>query len=78
MHVGERIAADDENPIKKKKEKLVKECTTALDTLPKPSEEELNPYLIFPSPEENYKVTKKTSRVISSIYCRSHAGFRYF
>ncbi|KAL7212082.1 hypothetical protein ACSBR2_014866 [Camellia fascicularis] len=54
----ERITADDENPIKKKKEKLVKveECTIALDTLPKPSEEELNPYLIFPSPEENYKV----------------------
>ncbi|CAL5399677.1 unnamed protein product [Camellia sinensis] len=56
--LGERTAADDEKPIKKKKEKPVKveECTTAVDTPPKPSEEELNPYLIFPSPEENYKV----------------------
>ncbi|THG07446.1 hypothetical protein TEA_023988 [Camellia sinensis var. sinensis] len=55
--LGERTAADDEKPIKKKKEKPVKveECTTAVDTPPKPSEEELNPYLIFPSPEENYK-----------------------
>ncbi|GMP83345.1 hypothetical protein CsSME_00037294 [Camellia sinensis var. sinensis] len=51
-------AADDEKPIKKKKEKPVKveERTIAVDTPPKPSEEELNPFSIFPSPEENYKV----------------------
>ncbi|THG14171.1 hypothetical protein TEA_000747 [Camellia sinensis var. sinensis] len=56
--LGERTAADDEKPIKKKKEKPVKveERTIAVDTPPKPSEEELNPFSIFPSPEENYKV----------------------
>ncbi|XP_059658809.1 glutamine--tRNA ligase, cytoplasmic-like, partial [Cornus florida] len=54
--LGERTAADDEKPIKKKKEKLVKDQTPVVDTLQKPSEEELNPFLIFPSPEENFKV----------------------
>ncbi|KAL7001120.1 Glutamine--tRNA ligase, cytoplasmic [Sarracenia purpurea var. burkii] len=56
--LGERTAADDEKPVKKKKEKPVKveEHTNVVDTPPKPSEEELNPFSIFPSPEENYKV----------------------
>ncbi|PSR91150.1 Glutamine--tRNA ligase [Actinidia chinensis var. chinensis] len=56
--LGERTVADDEKPIKKKKEKPVKveEPIAAVDAPPKPSEEELNPYSIFPSPEENYKV----------------------
>ncbi|XP_059655493.1 glutamine--tRNA ligase, cytoplasmic-like [Cornus florida] len=56
--LGERTAADDEKPIKKKKEKPVKveDQTPVVDTPQKPSEEELNPFLIFPSPEENLKV----------------------
>ncbi|XP_052199490.1 glutamine--tRNA ligase-like isoform X2 [Diospyros lotus] len=55
--LGERTAADDEKP-KKKKEKPVKieEHSIPVDAPPKPSEEELNPFSIFPSPEENYKV----------------------
>ncbi|XP_052184415.1 glutamine--tRNA ligase, cytoplasmic-like [Diospyros lotus] len=58
MHFGERTTEDDEMAIKKQKEKPVKveECSTALDTPQKPPEEELNPFFIFPSPEENYKV----------------------
>ncbi|XAR52421.1 Glutamine--tRNA ligase [Bertholletia excelsa] len=56
--LGERTAADNEKPVKKKKEKPVKdeESTKAVEVLAKPSEEELNPYSIFPFPEENYKV----------------------
>ncbi|CAK9159504.1 unnamed protein product [Ilex paraguariensis] len=57
--LGERTAADDEKPVKKKKEKPVKieDKATSEDTPPlQPSEEELNPFLIFPSPEENFKV----------------------
>ncbi|KAI8539091.1 hypothetical protein RHMOL_Rhmol09G0154100 [Rhododendron molle] len=56
--LGERTAADDEKLVKKKKEKPVKieEPVAVVDAPPKPSEEELNPFLIFPSPEENYKV----------------------
>ncbi|KAK2979963.1 hypothetical protein RJ640_017978 [Escallonia rubra] len=57
--LGERTAADNEKPIKKKKEKPVKveDKSTADDVPPpNPSEEELNPFLIFPSPEENFKV----------------------
>ncbi|KAA8529141.1 hypothetical protein F0562_034060 [Nyssa sinensis] len=57
--LGERTAADNEKPIKKKKDKPVKVevQTTAMEAPPpKPSEEELNPFSIFPSPEENFKV----------------------
>ncbi|XP_075481524.1 glutamine--tRNA ligase, cytoplasmic [Primulina tabacum] len=57
--LGERTVADDEKPIKKKKDKSVKaeEKTILVETpLQKPSEEEINPYSIFPSPEENFKV----------------------
>nr|XP_027099933.1 glutamine--tRNA ligase-like [Coffea arabica] len=55
--LGARTAADDEKPIKKKKEKPVKDKVSAEETPPlKPSDEEVNPYAIFPSPEENLKV----------------------
>ncbi|XP_075103234.1 glutamine--tRNA ligase-like [Nicotiana tabacum] len=57
--LGERTAADNEKPVKKKKEKPVKvedKAKIEETPAPKPSEEELNPYSIFPSPEENYKV----------------------
>ncbi|XP_073295082.1 glutamine--tRNA ligase, cytoplasmic [Primulina huaijiensis] len=57
--LGERTAADDEKPIKKKKDRPVKaeEKAIHVETPPqKPSEEEINPYTIFPSPEENLKV----------------------
>ncbi|XP_027097012.1 glutamine--tRNA ligase [Coffea arabica] len=55
--LGARTAADDEKPIKKKKEKPVKDKVSAEETPPlKPSDEEVNPYTIFPSPEENLKV----------------------
>ncbi|CAN4121839.1 unnamed protein product [Withania somnifera] len=57
--LGERTAADNEKPVKKKKEKPAKtEDKAKVEETPatKQPEEELNPYLIFPSPEENYKV----------------------
>ncbi|KAK4260829.1 hypothetical protein QN277_003894 [Acacia crassicarpa] len=56
--LGERTAADDGKPVKKKKEKPAKvEGKVADVPVPeKPSEEDLNPFLIFPSPEENLKV----------------------
>lgn len=56
--LGEKTAADNEKPVKKKKEKPVKveDKNTPEEAPQTPSEEELNPYLIFPSPEENYKV----------------------
>lgn len=56
--LGERTAADDEKPVKKKKEKPVKAevKVSAVDTPAPPSEEELNPFAIFPRPEENIKV----------------------
>ncbi|KAM7271466.1 hypothetical protein ACFE04_030680 [Oxalis oulophora] len=56
--LGERTAADNEKIPKKKKEKpaKVEEKAVAIATLAEPSEEELNPFLIFPSPEENFKV----------------------
>ncbi|RZC57346.1 hypothetical protein C5167_004651 [Papaver somniferum] len=52
--LGERTAADNEKPAKKKKEKPSKEDVkvTAVQT----AEEELNPFTIFPGPEENTKV----------------------
>ncbi|XP_034689551.1 glutamine--tRNA ligase, cytoplasmic-like [Vitis riparia] len=55
--LGEKTAADDEKPSRKKKEKQAKSESIAVDTHPAPtSEEELNPFLIFPQPEENFKV----------------------
>ncbi|KAJ3692027.1 hypothetical protein LUZ60_012377 [Juncus effusus] len=56
--LGEKTEADEKKPMKKKKEKPAKteEQTKAVVAAPAPSEEELNPYSIFPQPEENYKV----------------------
>lgn len=57
--LGERTAADDEKPVKKKKEKpaKVEEKAAVVAAAPaQPSEEELNPFSIFPSPLENLKV----------------------
>ncbi|EHA8590277.1 glutamine--tRNA ligase [Cocos nucifera] len=56
--LGERTAADDKKPLKKKKEKPVKveDQTNAVVTSIPPSEEEVNPFNIFPQPEENSKV----------------------
>ncbi|KAK6229174.1 hypothetical protein QUC31_002392 [Theobroma cacao] len=58
--LGERTAADDEKPSKKKekKEKPAKvEKKAVVDDIPaQPSEEELNPFSIFPAPEDNVKV----------------------
>ncbi|KAL0326986.1 UNVERIFIED_CONTAM: Glutamine--tRNA ligase [Sesamum angustifolium] len=57
--LGERTAADNEKPTKKKKEKPVKtEDQVIIEETapPKPSEEEINPFSIFPSPDENFKV----------------------
>ncbi|KAL2944147.1 Glutamine--tRNA ligase cytoplasmic [Bienertia sinuspersici] len=55
--LGERTAADDEKPVKKKKEKPAKVEEKAVAAVPaQASEEELNPFSIFPSPEENLKV----------------------
>ncbi|KAK1290044.1 hypothetical protein QJS10_CPB18g01540 [Acorus calamus] len=57
--LGERTAADDEKPLRKKKEKPVKaegDQVKSVETPVQPSEEEINPYTIFPSPQENSKV----------------------
>ncbi|XP_057961935.1 glutamine--tRNA ligase isoform X2 [Malania oleifera] len=58
--LGERTAADDEKLSKKKKEKSVKveaqSVAVNASTPVQSSEEELNPFLIFPQPEENFKV----------------------
>ncbi|KAM6602422.1 hypothetical protein CsatA_022031 [Cannabis sativa] len=55
--LGERTAADDEKVPKKKKEKNPKaEEKKIIVSTPEPSEEDSNPFLIFPQPEENFKV----------------------
>ncbi|GAB4828854.1 Glutamine--tRNA ligase, cytoplasmic [Ancistrocladus abbreviatus] len=56
--LGERTAADDEKPSRKKeKPAKVEVQAVAADPSPaQPSEEELNPFSIFPSPSENFKV----------------------
>ncbi|KAK4409619.1 Glutamine--tRNA ligase, cytoplasmic [Sesamum angolense] len=55
--LGERTAADNEKPVKKKKEKPAKAEVIVEETAPaKLSEEEINPFSIFPSPEQNFKV----------------------
>lgn len=69
--LGEKTAADNEKP-KKKKEKPVKseeKKASAEVALPEPSEEELNPFLIFPQPEENFKVH-------TEIYFSDHSVLR--
>ncbi|KAK8643523.1 hypothetical protein V6N13_012815 [Hibiscus sabdariffa] len=58
--LGERTAADDEKPSKKKEKKekpaKVESKAVVVDTPAQPSEEELNPFSIFPAPEDNIKV----------------------
>ncbi|OMP07754.1 Glutamyl/glutaminyl-tRNA synthetase, class Ib [Corchorus olitorius] len=57
--LGERTAADDVKPSKKKekKEKPAKVENKVAEVTPAPpSEEELNPFSIFPVPEDNIKV----------------------
>lgn len=56
--LGERTAEDDKKPLKKKKEKPVKieEQKSCAASSAVPTEEETNPYSIFPQPEENFKV----------------------
>lgn len=54
--LGEKTAADNEKPQKKKKEKPSKAEEKVVEEVAKPSEEEINPFSIFPSPEENFKV----------------------
>lgn len=57
--LGERTAADNEKIVKKKKEKPAKvddKPVAIVSVEQPPSEEDLNPYLIFPRPEDNYKV----------------------
>ncbi|XP_008795989.2 glutamine--tRNA ligase [Phoenix dactylifera] len=56
--LGERTAADDKKPLKKKKEKSVnvEDQKNAVVTSDPPSEEDVNPFSIFPQPEENSKV----------------------
>lgn len=56
--LGERTADDDIKPLKKKKEKPVKveDQSSNASTAITPPEEELNPFSIFPQPEENSKV----------------------
>ncbi|KAH7571142.1 hypothetical protein JRO89_XS05G0258800 [Xanthoceras sorbifolium] len=58
--LGEKTAADNEKPSKKKEKKdkpaKVEEKKIADDAPAEPSEEDLNPYLIFPRPEDNIQV----------------------
>ncbi|OEL25098.1 Glutamine--tRNA ligase [Dichanthelium oligosanthes] len=53
--LGPKTEADNAKPMKKKKEKPAKVEEEKTVAAP-PSEEELNPYSIFPQPEENFKV----------------------
>ncbi|XP_043695013.1 glutamine--tRNA ligase [Telopea speciosissima] len=57
--LGEKTPADNEKPSKKKKDKpaKVEDQVSVVDTPSVPSpEEEINPFSIFPPPEENFKV----------------------
>lgn len=56
--LGERTAADNEKVPKKKKEKpaKVEDKKIVVSAPEQPSEEEINPFSIFPKPEENFKV----------------------
>ncbi|KAH8496162.1 hypothetical protein H0E87_019078 [Populus deltoides] len=55
--LGGRTAADNEKPSKQKKEKPAKvEDKKVADDNPVQPPEKLNPFLIFPNPEENFKV----------------------
>ncbi|XP_064970058.1 glutamine--tRNA ligase isoform X3 [Musa acuminata AAA Group] len=56
--LGEKTAEDDKKPLKKQQQKIVKieEQTDGAITPVLTLEEEVNPFLIFPEPAENYKV----------------------
>ncbi|KAE8692335.1 Glutamine--tRNA ligase [Hibiscus syriacus] len=58
--LGERTETDDEKPSKKKEKKekpaKVESKADVVDTPAQPSEEELNPFSIFPAAEDNIKV----------------------
>ncbi|CAK7326604.1 unnamed protein product [Dovyalis caffra] len=55
--LGERTAADNEKPSKQKKEKPAKvQDKKVADDNPVQPSEDLNPFLIFPNPVENFKV----------------------
>ncbi|KAL7132478.1 hypothetical protein ABFS83_12G076300 [Erythranthe nasuta] len=54
--LGERTAADNEKPTKKKKEKPKPEDKAIVEEAAPVPEEEINPFSIFPSPEQNLKV----------------------
>ncbi|WCJ20314.1 Glutamine--tRNA ligase [Euphorbia peplus] len=56
--LGERTAADNVKPAKQKKEKPAKvpDKKNSDEKTVQPSEEELNPFLNFPNPNENFKV----------------------
>ncbi|XP_050221501.1 glutamine--tRNA ligase, cytoplasmic isoform X1 [Mercurialis annua] len=58
--LGEKTAADLEKPAKQKKEKPAKvqivQDKKVADSPVQTSEEDLNPFLIFPNPDENFKV----------------------
>ncbi|KAL6007508.1 Glutamine--tRNA ligase, cytoplasmic [Asimina triloba] len=54
--LGERTAADNEKPVKKKeKPAKVEVQVKTTDSSSPPSEEDINPFTIFPRPEENLK-----------------------
>ncbi|XP_044493982.1 glutamine--tRNA ligase, cytoplasmic-like [Mangifera indica] len=58
--LGERTAVDNEKPAKKKEKKekpaKVEDKPAMAEASAQPSEEELNPYLIFPQPVDNIQV----------------------
>ncbi|KAH7657425.1 Glutamine-tRNA synthetase protein [Dioscorea alata] len=56
--LGEKTESDDRKLLKKKKEKPAKpeDKSKPLVDSAQPTEAEINPFLIFPQPEENYKV----------------------
>jgi len=52
----------------------MQEKKVAVATSAPPSEEELNPYTIFPQPEENFKVCSTLLGHISHNYTPKHLG----
>nr|CAB3460431.1 unnamed protein product [Digitaria exilis] len=66
--LGPKTEADNAKPMKKKKEKPTKVEEVKTVAAP-PSEEELNPYSIFPQPEENFKFHE----IQNGAYMLSHA-----
>ncbi|KAL1223314.1 Glutamine--tRNA ligase, cytoplasmic [Cardamine amara subsp. amara] len=69
--LGEKTAADNEKPPKEKEKKKkpvkVENKKTTMEAAPEPSEEEINPYSIFPKPEQNIRVHTEVSFSDSSV-----------